>query len=168
MKIVPDRDSDIARFWSNVALPDSSGCMRWLAKARDKDGYGRFAVRLSNGDKAPRLGMTAQRFACFVAYGEPESPELQAAHNCTTKDCVAPGHLAWATPTKNQADRLRDDTHSRGTRQRTAKLKDAEVWEIFSSTEPASVIAPRYGISQSMVWNIRGGFAKSHITGKVR
>lgn len=114
-------DSDLRRFWSKVALPDANGCMLWLGDGVPF-GYGHFMVR---GSYHP-----SHRISLWTAVGEPKAPDLQAAHACRSRDCVAPEHLRWATGKENMQDRHRDGTVNHGERNGQAVLTSDEVREI--------------------------------------
>lgn len=109
------------RFWSKVALPDENGCMLWL-KYKAKDGYAKFSL---GGKDVP-----AHRVSLIWSDGEPSSPELEAAHSCRNRHCVAPRHLRWATRTENMFDKLRDGTVSLKEKNGRAKLNLDKVREI--------------------------------------
>lgn len=49
--------------------------------------------------------MTLSRAICFELHGPPPTPKHQAAHSCGFTQCITGGHLRWATPRQNQADR---------------------------------------------------------------
>ena len=124
-----------------------------------KDGKGYGALRLDSGR---RIG--AHRFSCFLANGQPGTPRLQAAHGCRNVDCVAPGHLRWATRKSNEADKLRDGTRPLGEKSHLAKLTPEQVLEIFASTDPMTATARRFGVSVTQVWYIRDRRSWAHLT----
>lgn len=162
LKLV-QRDADVSRFWAKVGLPDVNGCMLWLPEPRTAKGYGKFSVVSSDGRYAD---MNAHRYSCFLANGEPPKPDLDAAHGCTTKDCVAPAHLYWATRVRNMADKHRDGTEQTGERHGSAKLTEQDVLEIYSSTERGVDLAAHYGITPTAITHIRKGRTWTHITRK--
>lgn len=100
-------ETDEARFWALVGLPDSDGHMWWLGAAGG--GYGSFY--------AMGINWIASRVALYLAEGLPPgigpANWWHAAHRpviCHQPGCVAPAHLYWATPTQNQQDRFLDGT----------------------------------------------------------
>lgn len=159
---MPARDSDVSRFWSKVSPPDVQGCMRWLPGEGSPGGYGRFYLRNANGRMRHT---TAHRFACLLAYGPPESNDLEAAHGCRNTDCVAPEHLRWDTGAGNSADRLRDGTDHRGMNSPVRRLTDEQAREIYHGTDPQRAAAARYGISRRHVRAIRNGERWGVVTG---
>jgi hypothetical protein len=113
----------------------------------------------------------AARVLCERAHGPAPSPDHQAAHDsggspCTTRACINPSHLRWATPTENAHDRVAAGTHLIGADTNRAKLTDAVVTEIFALQGKATQaeIAARYGISPSNVSRIHSGDTWSWLT----
>jgi hypothetical protein len=106
-----------------------------------------------------RIGMS--RFVCSVAHGPPNSPELDAAHNCGNGHlgCVNPLHLAWKTKKENQADRLIHGTHNRGERHGNAKLNNEQVLKIkaLKGIDNAKALASQFGVGQAAIQNIWAG-----------
>lgn len=99
----------------------------------------------------------AHRFMCALVHGPPPSENLYAAHACGVPSCVNPRHLRWATGAENQADRIIHGTTSRGEKNASAKLTDAEVVEIrrlLSRGLTQRKIAKRFGVSQSQIYRI--------------
>ncbi len=97
----------------------------------------------------------ANRIMCELAHGEPPSEEHEAAHLCGNghNACVHPKHLEWKTPTANQADRIVHDTHSRGERCKTSKLKVDQVRMIRSlqGVDTAQNVATRFSVHKSAI-----------------
>lgn len=98
---------------------------------------------------------TANRMMCTLAHGEPPTPEHEAAHLCGNGHlaCVHPQHLEWKTPTENQADRLAHDTHVRGERCKTSKLKVGQVRVIRSlrGSKTARQVAEQFSVHKSAI-----------------
>ena len=104
---------------------------------------------------------TAHRVMCVLAHGEPPAPQLDAAHSCGNGHlgCVNPRHLRWATRRENTEDSAEHGTMARGEHFPRARLRDADVEEIFRqlATETNKDIAARFGIDPSYVSQIRHG-----------
>ena len=163
-KVLAVREIDVQRFWAKVALPNADGCMSWTGNT-DRKGYGIVALRQPDRSVV-RTG--AHRISCLIANGSPEDPTIETLHGCRNHDCVAPEHVGWGTNADNQADTVRDDTHTRGLRQPAGKLTEAQALEVFESRESYAVIATRFGVSRSLVAMIKGGYNRSYVTGKTR
>lgn len=110
-----------SRFWSKVALPNAEGCMLWT-DVPASGGYGRFRI----GSRK----VLAHRLSLILALGPPPEADMEAAHGCRNRLCVAPDHLRWATRTANQRDRHRDGTDARGDRHPQRKLSSSDVRDI--------------------------------------
>lgn len=138
-------DDDAQRFWARVALPNPDGCQLWLGRISNP-GYGSFDW---NGRQ-----LQASRVALALATGE-LPPELEAAHSCRNRHCVAPDHLRWATPAENAADKIADDTHVRGERNAWARLNAEQVLEIRSryaqGVETYKTLAQEFGVSRAAI-----------------
>lgn len=141
----PLSQKDIGRFWSRVDVGD--GCWDWLGYER-KGGYG--------GIKFGHTAFLAHRVAHFLHTGE--LPTV-VRHTCDRKSCVNPAHLLGG----EQADNMREAAERGG---RWTKITNAQAREIFESKLPDSVLAPRYGISKSMISLIRSGKARRHATAR--
>lgn len=111
--------------------------------------------------------MAAARAMCLMAHGGPQFFGAQAAHNCGrgSDGCVHPGHLRWATPEDNAADRLAHGTDIRGEKHPAVKLTEAEVLAIYRSDRNAKVVASRFGVAPTTVKSIWHGRNWAWLTG---
>jgi hypothetical protein len=144
------------RFERDAGTVSPDGCRLWQGRIA-KDGYGRFAVWPTHTQK---VSAPAHRLALLLSKGLPPSPEMQAAHSCRNRHCVAPEHLRWATAEENAADRKRDGTQNRtvGRMHGMAKLTPDQIEAIrreyalggFTQRQ----LAKRYDIAQSAISNI--------------
>lgn len=147
---------DVARFHALTSLPDEDGCQLWTGYV-SPNGYGQLQV-----DGRP---VGAHRIAALLAHGQP-FPGANATHSCRNRHCVAAAHLTWATPQKNQHDRYRDGTDSRGTHNGRAVLTPDQVLAIVSRTGESHVALARdYGVTPTQIRAIRTGKRWSHLTG---
>lgn len=140
------------KFWSQVILPNSSGCMRWTG-SKNCYGYGRMSVR------GRYVG--AARLSLMLSEGEPADKALEAAHApiiCHRRDCVAPLHLRWATRKEQSEDKRLDGTSLNGERHGQARLTADQVREIRSryatGNETQKKLGDEYGVWQSTVSQI--------------
>lgn len=129
------RRSAHERFWEKVER--TADCWIWRGGKNDA-GYGTFAVR---GRRAP---MRAHVWAWEQSHG-PVPEGLQLDHLCRNRACVNPAHLEPVTSAENTR------------RGRTAKLDWDSVEAIRGSTEPAGLLAERYGVSTNRIYDIRSG-----------
>lgn len=140
-------DATVRRFWAKVTLPDEDGCMIWRG-GKQGGGYGGFWTGTTH--------IQASRLSLLFADGLPPSGRMHAAHSCRNRHCVAPAHLRWATVSENNQDKLRDDTHDRGSRSCNAKLTEDQVLTIraLMGTTSSSQLAAQYGVSYSLILQI--------------
>lgn len=140
-------------FCQNVALSyEGEECLIW-PYGRKSDGYASFTYKGKT--------LVVSRFLCEMVNGAPPTPEHQAAHSCGKGHlgCVTKGHLSWKTRAENMADKLIHGTHSRGERNYSARVTEAQAREIISliGKEGPSKIARRMGISKRSVSYIQTG-----------
>lgn len=112
------------RFLRDMVLTyDGADCLTW-PYSRDGNGY----AQMWDGSKIAPLC----RLICEEEHGPPPSEEHQAAHSCGKghQGCVTKGHLRWATPVENNADKKDHGTYREGEANHSAKLTVDKVIEI--------------------------------------
>lgn len=119
-------------------------CLEWPF-AQYPNGYGHINFE--------GLETTAHRAMCRIAHGEPDKPELDAAHSCHNRSCCNPQHLRWATRVENMADKLESGTDPVGERNGAAKISAADVRQIraLCGTMRMRDIGALFGITISNV-----------------
>ena len=142
--------AEIARFRALV-LPASTpdGCELWLGKKSDK-GYGRTTYE--------GKFIAAHRFA-VLASGRPIPPGLCALHKCDNPPCVREDHLFVGTYRDNVTDQMAKDRKPIGERHTLAKLTEENVREILTSPISGYVLAEKFGVSPSLVKQVRKGIS---------
>ena len=147
---------DVKRFHSGYVVNEITDCWEWQHNIQ-KNGYGHFK---HNGKS--RL---VHREAYKMHKGEiPDG--VYVLHQCDNRCCVNPRHLFLGTALDNRLDMQSKGRHAYGERVNTAKLTEAQVFEIYALSENgvgSPRIAKRFGISQSMAWNIKTGRSWSHL-----
>lgn len=138
------------------SMPEpNSGCVLWLG-SYNEHGYGWMSWQ-----NRPVL---AHRLAWIVARGSiPQG--LHVLHRCDVRCCINVDHLWCDTQAANLADMRAKGRQARGTTSGRAKLTEAQVLAIYADKRPQRVIAPEYGINQSLVAHIRSGRAWGWLTG---
>ena len=105
-----------------------------------------------------RRSMSASRLVCIKAHGEPNSPDLHAAHSCGNKMCLNPRHIRWATAVENAHDKIPHGTHLSGELHPGAELATAQVAELrhlrFSTGESYAKLGRRFGVGRSQARRI--------------
>lgn len=86
-----------------------------------------------------------------------------ASHSCGNERCINPGHLYWATPKRNNADKILHGTTNRGERHGNSKLSDSGVLKIRSDSRSHSVIARDFGVDRSTISQIKRRVSWRHI-----
>ena len=133
-------EETLERFMKFVDKRDD-GCWYWTG-GEDKDGYGRFYFQ----------GKTryAHRLIYWHCYGE-LTKGLVVCHTCRNK-CVNPEHLEEDTKSKNQLDRVRDNTDIRGEKNHKSKLTVEQVLEIRRrSNDNQKLLSEEFGVSSKNI-----------------
>lgn len=127
-------------------------CHIWFG-GRDADGYGMLSV----SGRCRR----ATHVAFFLKHDRWPSP--QALHRCDNPPCVRWGHLREGTHADNMRDRERRNREPLGEAFSSAKLTDEAVREIRASIEFPSVLASRFGVSETLVRRVLSRLAWRHV-----
>ncbi len=150
---IPTADTEAGRFLSYVEV--RGGCWLWDG-CRKETGYGQHSWR---GRK-----QQAHR-AAYELFNGPIADGLHVLHVCDVRNCVNPAHLRLGTHLENMRDMIGKGRHvaPRGERASWSKLTAEDVSAIRATTNPAHEIAPRYGISKSLVWAVRSRKVWRHL-----
>jgi hypothetical protein len=72
---------------------------------------------------------TAARVVCILVYGDPPTPNHEAAHSCGNGHlgCFNPDHLRWATVAENMQDKIDHGRSCRGELHSRNKLTETDV-----------------------------------------
>jgi len=151
------QDKDITRFWSKVDSKGPDDCWLWTAStAVGQLDYGRFKVEGKT--------VKAHRFSYILAHGAIAAGQM-VRHKCDTPRCVNPSHLELGSHMDNMRDRSERGRVARGFATATAILTDGEVIDIYHINLPQRQLAKMFGVSQSVVSQIKSGRTWTHITG---
>lgn len=88
---------------------------------------------------------------------------MHVAHNDGDPTNNVVSNLRIATILENAKDKRLHGTQPMGEKSHLAKLKEWQAREIKASTEPRKIVAERYGISVTTVYNIRKGILWAHL-----
>lgn len=135
------------RFWAAVKKASPDECWEWQ-KSTVPAGYGQIQHNGKN--------RTAHRVSWELHHGEiPEG--MHVLHRCDNRACVNPSHLFLGTHLDNVRDMVKKGRNNR-------KLTPAQVREIRSITgKPHVEIAKQFGVSRSLIGQIRQGTAWKHV-----
>lgn len=112
------RSDEMDAFFERAVACTDVECLPWPFKRHSKSNYAIW-TRTSEpgvvvrGRRSPYIA----REICYRLYGEPPTPDHQAAHNCGKghEGCVNGSHLRWATRLENEHDKEEHGTyHIRG------------------------------------------------------
>lgn len=158
--------------------PSKDGCWEWPA-SRTAAGYGQLGYREGGRQHLAY----AHRAAYFISHGDiPKG--MHICHHCDNPACFNPGHLFLGTAKENIQDMVRKGRGNRGkllpigdrhwTRARPdeirgsangrSKLSDDQVLEIYYSPEKGVRLAERFGVTATVISQIRHGKTWRHLT----
>lgn len=91
---------------------------------------------------------------------------LSVLHKCDVPDCVNPEHLFLGTQEDNMKDMAakKRGNAPRGSAHRSAVLNESSVVLIRNSSQPASILAEKYGVSYQTIYAARRGTTWRHVT----
>lgn len=155
-------------FLSRIKVTDT-GCHEWRGNVNN-DGYG--VIRVN------KKMVSVHRYAYERVFGKiPKG--LLVCHKCDNRKCVNPDHLFLGTHYDNNhdrslkgrsgvrvfsdAERKRYSEMFKGENQTNAKLTDKDAIEIFKSNLSHGLLAKLYGVSKSVITNIKNKKAWRHI-----
>ena len=137
-------EKDIARFWSKVEIGNPDECWEWKA-CKDNKGYGQLVFQQKH--------FQSHRFSWIIQEGDiPE--DMKICHKCDNRSCVNPAHLFIGTQKENLLDMASKGRHA------NLKMTKEDVLNVrllIKQKVPDSVIARRYGVSQSSIYYIKNG-----------
>ena len=140
---------------ANRVMRQGDGCWLWT-KYRNEGGYGR--ARVAGGTHL------AHRIAWMIFRGAIPAGMI-VCHKCDNPPCCNPDHLFLGTHADNSADKRAKgrDRHPAGEKHPQSKLTEREVIAIRASAKSLKALALEYGMSKSMMHNIRTGANWAHI-----
>ena len=152
--------------FENYVVRNENGCWGW-AGVHSKSGYG----KMSRGRNNPTH---AHRYSYEKHIGQiPDG--LFVLHKCDNPPCTNPAHLFVGTNRDNMHDAMRKGRNRpppiqrgmdnilvrnpllrpMGAKHHSAKLTEQQVLEIAKSEEQGSVLAKAFGVSPTLISNIR-------------
>lgn len=136
--------------------PQPNGCIHFIG-FRDKNGYGRIRIGGRKGES--RL---AHRISYEIAYGEiPDG--LCLCHKCDNPSCINPEHLFVGTHADNMEDAAKKGRMRRGEEKSISKLKEVDIPIIRADPRPQHVIAKDYGVSQTVIGDVKLRVTWKHV-----
>lgn len=151
------RESLSVRFWAKVKKRDIDHCWLWTGAA-DGHGYGVIAT----GGGSPMI--STHRLSWKLANGKiPHG--MCICHKCDVRLCCNPAHLWLGTNADNTADKMAKGRHRpvQGEAHGCAKLTEKQVLAIRDAKGLLRKIGKRFGISESVVSNIKHRKTWAHV-----
>lgn len=142
--------TEIERFEAKFAKGE--GCWEWQA-AMGNQGYGHFWFR---GRPRPSSQVS------YILYKGDIEQGMHVLHRCDNRKCVNPDHLFLGTPRENIDDMLSKGRQAKGEALGTAKLTESQARAIRSDPRSQRKIGAEYGISHTVVGQIKSGQLWSH------
>lgn len=142
---------DIIRLSTFNAL---TGCWEWDGSLGSSNGYGQYMINYKN--------FLAHRLSCTAFYGE-ITDGLCVLHKCDNRTCVNPYHLFLGTKNHNNKDRASKNRSCVGISHPLHKLTEKDVIEIRRSSLGSRKIAKVYGVSPTLIKNIRNYRTWRHV-----
>jgi len=149
-------------FWDRVEMQtvqQENGCMVFTGH-KDDCGYG----RITKDGKLVRIHREVWKL---------HNPAMEITgvimHSCDNPACVNPAHLSHGTQADNIADMVAKGRRVtlKGSRQHDAKLTEADIPKIRELAADPKVpmykIAAMYGVSDTVIRNIRNGKNWGHV-----
>lgn len=150
------------RLWAKCCVT-STGCWEWTGY-RNSNGYG--VLGLGSRSDATRRVCLVHRVS-YEHFVGAISEGLKVLHHCDNPPCFRPIHLFLGTDSDNRADMLAKGRARivRGSQVGTAKLTEAQVIEIKLRLGHRNdgVLAREFGVSDSLIANIRHGRSWGHV-----
>lgn len=144
----------IDKFWARVQRTD--GCWLWTGTVT-VFGYG----SVGSGVQSPK-SLRAHRVS-YELFKGPITEGMHVCHTCDNRRCVNPLHLFLGTIADNTADMVTKRRHGFGESHSRARLTEADVLAIRSSTDSPTRIGRLYGVRRCTVSNIKAGRIWRHI-----
>lgn len=134
-----------------------TGCHIWTGRMAGNGSYG--VIKYMN------ISEGAHRFAYRHYFGEIPSG-MEICHKCDIGFCINPRHLFLGTHADNMRDMAEKgrSNKQRGESASSSKLKDEQVRAIINDGNTYRDIAKRYGVSSSVISNIKNKKTWVHIS----
>lgn len=137
-----DKAHMLKRFNESFKKCPEHECWIWTGSMY-RDGYGRVRA----GDKST----AAHRFSWLLCHGQIPAGKF-VCHTCDVRACVNPSHLYIGNHSENMRDMVGKNCMFRQI------LTVENVREIKNSKEHANILAKRYGVGPTAIYNVRSGF----------
>lgn len=132
-----------------------------LSPGHDTRGYLQFNGRVNGGNKSIKIHTAVA--LCFIP--NPENKRT-VNHKDGNKENNKVDNLEWATYSENSLHAFRNGLNSNlGMKNKSCKLSEKQVLEIFNSKEKNVDLAIKYKVGSTAISAIKTGYNWTHITG---
>ena len=161
----------VAYFCARVTVGAPDACWLWQGPRRlskdNADTYGDVGLHHPRPQRGFAFRELAHRVAFRLSRGEIPD-DLYVLHRCDVRLCCNPAHLGLGTYQDNVDDMIaKGRKHiARGSKNQSARLNEAQAVEIrrrATAGEDQNALAAEFGVSQTLVSNIRTGRAWRHV-----
>lgn len=150
-------DGSVWSQWVHNGHQPRKRSLNWKQLKPQPDGDGYLGLNLFKDGKPYRRKVHLLVILNFIG---PRPDGMEACHdNGVLSDCMV-SNLRWDTKEKNQQDRLKHGTHSRGEKSAKAKLTESQVLEIRQRLHAGAVkkaLAIEFGVAPSTISAIAAG-----------
>jgi len=136
-----------------IAEGDGDGCRDWPGYCGPK-GYGEMGYE----GRTQHVGHVVLELS-----GRPRPEGAHQLHSCDRPTCAAPWHLRWGTNLENRAESVQKGRTSKGEHRPLAKLTEAAVREIRTSSATLAELAEKFDVGLPTVQKARVGDTWRHV-----
>lgn len=137
----------------------TSTCWLWTG-AKGVMGHGQIQ---SDRNESPTRRLLMTHRVSWELHNGPIPEGLCVLHKCDVPNCIRPSHLFLGTKAQNSADMTAKARQKRGRDLPQAKLTERQVRAIRKSDATQKALASKYGVSQSLISNIKTGKYWKHL-----
>ncbi len=107
------------------------------------------------------------RYMYMQKYGQ-ITPNDVIRHTCDNPMCINPDHLLKGTHQDNVRDRVSRNRSAIGVQNGCAKLTEAQVLEIYNSTDTNKGLARKYHVSPKLIYDIKRKNIWKHLLSDIK
>lgn len=141
------------RLMDAIEVDPDTDCWNWQG-TRQWSGHGEIHYE----------GKTSRAHRVSYRAFKGEIPDgMAVCHSCDNPACINPDHLWLGSQAENLADMREKGRGTEGQTHPNAKLTEAAVREIRASKETSHALGRKYGVSHSLIVNVRQRKAWRHV-----
>lgn len=163
----PRYGSDLATKLEFFSIPEpNTGCTLWFGAKKETNAKRDRGTDIDYGCMHFKGTTKCAHVWAWIAVHGPVPKGQVVRHKCDFPPCINVDHLELGTQRQNVADMWRKGRAVvlRGEASGMAKLTDGDVLSIYVDKRSGTIIGAEFGITRSMVNQIRRGEAWRHLT----